>query len=1103
MQALQQIISPNRENLTVLSTGSSAHSNTGSAGMPLVYPAPLVPAPGKENQPPVHHAVVKLLASADVKGTLLQAAKAGDLPCLQALLAIPGISITACNAALIAAARKGHGDSVQMLLTHPDIQINARDENGNTALIWAARNGHMQVAGDLLKQAAINPLMMNYAGMDALAAAAELGHPGMMRTILSDQRTASHACSEGSFAALRAAASKGHLAVLQQLLLPSGIDVNRRDENGCTLLIIAAEAGRLELLEWLLWIPDVDINLRERHGATALILAAANGHDQVVGALLEESCIAINAANALGETALICAVANNHRSVVSRLLESDETELSLHDQAGNTALIVAASKGYDELVALLLNDCSQTYCRKLINSRNIDNDTALTKAVDKGHLGTVKLLIKTGVANTAARNTGKKSAISIAAANRQFAMLRALLVPCASEWREAIDRECMDAMGLAMARKDRETIREFLSCRTLPETEVNGRARRLMCEAANEGNHAVLDILLTPPLVDYYQHKGPRGSALLHAARAGHAELVRKLLNIGVNVNTADTDGCTVLMHAAMKGQLEVMETLLQVPGIHVERLDNQGYSALSHAAQKSHEAGAALLISSRRVNPNRHIKKRPLVEWAVVNGITWFVQMLLDAGAFINPEPIAYAKFMEKNPSLKKDVVKLLNLYQQQRRSNHKPEYEILHDALYPSSPAPAKIDSAASTRATRQNPAPSLQELALQKTCAAIVSGICEASSVASLLQYDGQIPGWYVPALTKAVALAFVAGHCRDARQQDQLDTEIASVMTPFMHKTFLEAKVMFEEVKQGIDRYTKDGYTPLTRAARRGDINMIDLVLALGANIDLPDCGGDNALKEASSAAKWQAYVHLVNRQANPANFLNNSAPSWRDALVACRSGPDKDEGATEALLAALAIDPNLVNKDEATAMILAAKMDMPRLLERLCTLPGIDLNFKDNQAASALLWAAFFGNIGVVHFLLRTHGVDLNIELDYKNDGADSGDTPLIAASYRGHTEIVRMLLKKHGIKINHQNRTFRSDKPYIYQRCQLPNNTALMHAAQFGHIDIVKELLAASDIDPFIRNHAGLNAAQIARAAGHDGIAKYIAASAAKRRPSS
>ena len=75
--------------------------------------------------------------------------------------------------ALLRAAREGHADAVEELLKSPGIDVNAKDEAGNTALIEAARFGHDHVTRVLLGAGASTnvrdkdgktPLMLAVAG---------------------------------------------------------------------------------------------------------------------------------------------------------------------------------------------------------------------------------------------------------------------------------------------------------------------------------------------------------------------------------------------------------------------------------------------------------------------------------------------------------------------------------------------------------------------------------------------------------------------------------------------------------------------------------------------------------------------------------------------------------------------------------------------------------------------------------------------------------------------------------------------------------------------------------------------------------------------------
>jgi ankyrin repeat protein len=84
--------------------------------------------------------------------------------------------------ALLRAAREGHADAVEELLKTPGIEVNARDESGNTALLEAARFGHDHVARVLLAAGA-DVKMRDKDGKTPLMLAVAGGHDEVVRVL--------------------------------------------------------------------------------------------------------------------------------------------------------------------------------------------------------------------------------------------------------------------------------------------------------------------------------------------------------------------------------------------------------------------------------------------------------------------------------------------------------------------------------------------------------------------------------------------------------------------------------------------------------------------------------------------------------------------------------------------------------------------------------------------------------------------------------------------------------------------------------------------------------------------------------------------------------
>ena len=90
--------------------------------------------------------------------------------------------------------------------------------------------------------------------------------------------------------------------------------------------------------------------------------------------------------------------------------------------------------------------------------------------------------------------------------------------------------------------------------------------------------------------------RSPENDALMRAARAGHADTVKSLLNSpGVNVDARDENGSTPLIEAARNGHDGVVEALL-IARADVKAKDKQGKTALMYASEGGHTASVGLL---------------------------------------------------------------------------------------------------------------------------------------------------------------------------------------------------------------------------------------------------------------------------------------------------------------------------------------------------------------------------------------------------------------------------------------------------------------------------------------------------------------------------
>lgn len=136
--------------------------------------------------------------------------------------------------------------------------------------------------------------------------------------------------------------------------------------------------------------------------------------------------------------------------------------------------------------------------------------------------------------------------------------------------------------------------------------------------------------------VDVNQSSGAdRQTALHHAARGGREEIVAFLLSKGANASIKEMQGWTPLVLGCMRGNLAVVETLLQHMGEGVlDDTDHRGGTALHFAAANGHAAVTALLLSKgAQIYATDDNRSTPLMD-ACSTGRLDVVQMLLQHGA-------------------------------------------------------------------------------------------------------------------------------------------------------------------------------------------------------------------------------------------------------------------------------------------------------------------------------------------------------------------------------------------------------------------------------------------------------------------------------------
>jgi ankyrin repeat protein len=155
--------------------------------------------------------------------------------------------------------------------------------------------------------------------------------------------------------------------------------------------------------------------------------------------------------------------------------------------------------------------------------------------------------------------------------------------------------------------------------------------------------------------------------------------------------------------------------------------------------------------------------------------------------------------------------------------------------------------------------------------------------------------------------------------------------------------------------------------------------------------------------------------------------------------------------------------------------------------------GADVNARDMDGNTALDWAAGQGYVEIVKLLLD-RGADVNVK------DKMLGFTPLMTATRSGHTEIAKLLLDR-GADVNVVSGAVAfSWTSFDGSRSESGVRggwTALMIAAQYGYVDIVKSLLERkADIN--LKDANGDTALKLAEKNNYNEIIKLLKEAGAK-----
>jgi ankyrin repeat protein len=533
--------------------------------------------------------------------------------------------------ALLSAAGGDDDDAsgVQLLLKHK-ARVDTRDAHGRSALHAAARAGHPGIV-DALLEAGADARARDGEGRTPLHDAAEGGNAAVVDALYAAGADVAAVDHEGRNALAFAALAELPSTATVKRLLELGADASLPGADGRTPVDIAAAAGRWSLVALL----DPAYPLPASVGGDAaqappdrtpqsllrdgLVERQAQGLDALarllgpreLGELLHEPQLALRA------------------DAIAWLLARG-ADADTRDAHGDTAVFALLARGPEAIPALqacLRRACSPAgrggLARFLAACANGEHAAA-------SHQQLALDLLDRGADPFGASAAGDPP-LGLAV-RLGWPRLCARLIACGVDL-DARDARGMAALHLAAALGRESALKQLVAAGAQPDLRAADGQTPLGVALAG-GRRDLADWLDWNgwPL----PRRALRAEDLPAAAIVGDTDAVRRLLELGFDVDTTDAQGCTALLRAAGGGHAASVELLL-ARGADPQRAANTGATPLSAAVSMRHVEIVERLLAAGASLEQRLPGEVTVLMLAAALGLPDVCARLLAAGADIH----------------------------------------------------------------------------------------------------------------------------------------------------------------------------------------------------------------------------------------------------------------------------------------------------------------------------------------------------------------------------------------------------------------------------------------------------------------------------------
>eukprot|EP01006_Ploeotia_vitrea_P020976 TRINITY_DN53305_c0_g1_i1.p1 TRINITY_DN53305_c0_g1~~TRINITY_DN53305_c0_g1_i1.p1 ORF type:complete len:707 (-),score=66.43 TRINITY_DN53305_c0_g1_i1:85-2205(-) len=499
--------------------------------------------------------------------------------------------------------RQSDHDMMRLLIDKYNCNLNQRIENEQTSLHYAVYHDMSDVIELLMEYPQVDTKLVDGSGQTAMQAAIAKAKVDIALLLLKggayhDFRDR----SGGNHTQTQLACIHGDVTLLETLL-ELGESVHQEDMEGNSLLHLAALNERRNVVETLLG-RHCNLESSNALGLTPVwvCMMAAKWEE---AAFLVAKGATPNTCNSSGMPLLHFAVTNGNHEMVLKALEFG-ADPTIKDVNGNTALHWACCRTSLKMVDTILDAKTQSQDRSAvaqsidINAINFEGCTALHKAATWGR-ATITQYLLAKEADSNIQTKDGKTALHFAAAKGHQGVATELLVYDPTTVCKPVQDKQQKKGAPKKGKKEEEKEEE----KGLKPTDTNvlDANNQTALQLAMINNHTSLAELLISHSANVQKSSPQHGTLLHHAVAVGNLQNVVALMTGGADVNAErETDKRTPLHVAAERGLFEIVKYLIE-RGVNKDAQDQDDSTALHLCVQGGHYEIAHYLVTECEAN--------------------------------------------------------------------------------------------------------------------------------------------------------------------------------------------------------------------------------------------------------------------------------------------------------------------------------------------------------------------------------------------------------------------------------------------------------------------------------------------------------------------